>query len=225
MSKIAQFVLASMFVALLGFSSATTVLADTATFNFETLGTTSGGSINTLVTGAGGLTLTLSRPGSSFDIVDFTGAVPPSFGARTLSPFSHQDSNTPFIANFSSVISSLSIEMGDFGGLNADLDTLTMIAYDALDGGGNIIGTTTATCCGGAAPGFVFTTLTVSGAGIRSVRFIGGGGASTANSVYYDNITATFGPAPVPEPATMMLLGTGLIGVAAEFRRRRNSSS
>ena len=224
MTKIGQLVLASMFVALVGFSSATTALGDTVNFNFETLSTTSGGSINTLGTSAGGLTLTLSRPGSSFDIVDFTGAVPASFGARTLSPFFHQDSNTPFLANFSSAISSLSIDMGDFGGVDADLDTLTMIAYDALDGGGNIISTATTTCCGGADPVFVFTTLTISGAGIRSVRFIGGAG-STPNSVYYDNITATFGPAPVPEPATMMLLGTGLIGVAAEFRRRRNSSS
>ena len=49
------------------------------------------------------------------------------------------------------------------------------------------------------------------------------GGA--ANYIGWDNVTLGSSTPAVPEPASLMLVGTGLVGVAAKLRRRRQRQS
>lgn len=61
-----------------------------------------------------------------------------------------------------------------------------------------------------------------SGLGIRSVILIA---SPNLLSFVYDDLSFTpmGGTSAVPEPTTMLLLGTGLVGVAAKVRKRRKS--
>lgn len=191
--------------------------AATATFDFESLSTTSGGALTTLTLSNSGLTIVLTRPGSSFDITDLTSTHgPSSFGARTLDPF-HDHTNTPFVVTFSQPVTGVSFQSGDYDG---DPDTSTLNLFSGVNGTGANLGSTSVDRTAAATfPGDV-DTLSLSAAGILSATFIGGS-MTFPNSVYYDNFVIIFGPvSTVPEPATLVILGTGLAALSAVRRRR-----
>lgn len=207
-------------VALLSAAAPTAARADVVTLTFEGIGLQTG--TTSLVLTSGGLTATLTRPGGAFAITDLSfgvgDGVPVSWGTRTLDPFANT-ANLPFLLNFSQGITGLSIQMGDFG---ADDDVLLLQLFSGADATGTLLGTASIGLPGGGSA-FSFQTPSVSSATpALSARFIGGS-SSFPNSVFYDNITATFGATTAtPEPATLALMASGLIGIGLIRRKKRS---
>lgn len=192
--------------------------ASAAIFDFEEFTATASqgggfpGALQSLVTTKDGLTATITRPASRFDVASVAFArlqAPPSFGFYALSPYLSQPSAAPFIVSFSTPISFFSV---DYGGFLAPYSIAILEGFSGPDGTGSLLATTSDT--GGVNDFPSFSTAMLSGSGINSV-VMSIGNRFDPNGVYYDNLRATpQATATVPEPGSLILLGSCLLAAA-----------
>lgn len=167
-----------------------------------------------------GATMTVTRSGGlSFDVIFVsliaaastgTGA-PPGWGQVALSPFNEEGADDFFVAQFSQPISSLSLEMSDFGDDSPDF--LVLEVYSSADATGTPLATEAGSWSSSIPDATSLSWNSSGGQAARSARFRGGS-SDFPNSMYVDNVSVTLA---IPEPAGLLLVGlTMVVGVVSK---------
>ncbi|HEX2267982.1 MAG TPA: PEP-CTERM sorting domain-containing protein [Pyrinomonadaceae bacterium] len=144
----------------------------------------------------------------------FSSAV--SHNATSFLVVSPNATGTLIITNGGAAFSASSFDADTFTHI---LGATTITVTGTLVGGGTISQTFVTDAVGdGPGPNVDFQTFSLVGFNdLISLQF-----TSVAKPFALDNLNLSGGAAPVPEPATMLLLGSGLSALAAFARKRRN---